>query len=331
MAKRKRLTPANPMFLDADPGFGAAEPVVKRAPIAEVASEAAASAAMSEVVQELNDARDGGRMVITLAPDQISLDYLVRDRMVTEETEMEALMASIRDSGQRTPIDVAMIRPGHYGLISGWRRCEAIRRLQAEGRGPTTIKALLRRPESASEAYLAMVEENEIRVGLSYYERARIIVKVVEQRVFDDHKAALLALFRAASRSKRSKIKSFMSLVETLDGALRFPQAIGERLGLLLAKRLEEDPAFGAALSRQLQAAQATEPEAEQATLTAALGTVFQKKKRGVADKPFTLQQLRPGLKARRYTGRQKLELSGAAMTDDLQDRLLDWLRTQEK
>ena len=50
-----------------------------------------------------------------------------------------------------------------------------------------------------------MVEENEIRVGLSYYERARIVAKAVAQGVFETEKQALQRLFHTASRPKRSK------------------------------------------------------------------------------------------------------------------------------
>ena len=109
---------------------------------------------------------------------------------------------------------------------------------QEEG-GTRQVLALLRHPSEASEAYLAMVEENEIRVGLSYFERARIATKATDQGVYDSDKAALLSLFAAASRAKRSKIRSFLSVVRQLDGVLRFPQALGERLGLQLSKKLE--------------------------------------------------------------------------------------------
>lgn len=329
MAKRKRLSPANPMFLEDETPLTLPPPAMKRAPIAEVASETSAVAAMTKLSQEMAEAREDGRMVIDLRLDQIRLDYLMRDRLVTDEDEMETLMSSIRESGQKTPIDVALIAPGQYGLISGWRRCEAIRRLHAAGEIADTVKALLRRPESMSDSYLSMVEENEIRVGLSYYERARIIAKVVEHRVFESHKTALLTLFRSASRAKRSKIRSFLILVETLDAGLRFPHAIGERLGLQLAKRLEADPAFGIQVAAHLQKAPAPDADAELASLNAALGTTLPKKKRDSAKPAFTQHDLRPGLKVRLYGLDGPVELSGPAITQDLRSRLLDWLKSQ--
>lgn len=330
MAKRKRLSPANPLFLDDETAPVMAPPLaMKRAPIAEVASETSAVAAMTKLSQEMADAREQGRMVIDLRLDQVRLDYLMRDRLVTDEAEMEALMASIRDSGQKTPIDVALIAPGQYGLISGWRRCEAIRRLIAAGEMANTVKALLRLPESMSDSYLSMVEENEIRVGLSYYERARIVAKVVEHRVFETHKAALLTLFRSASRAKRSKIRSFLILVETLDAGLKFPHAIGERLGLQLAKRLETDPAFATQMAAHLQKTPAPDSDAELSSLNTALGTILPKKQRTASKPDLAQYYVRPGLKVRLSGAEGPVELSGPAMTQELRQRLLDWLKMQ--
>jgi ParB family chromosome partitioning protein len=80
------------------------------------------------------------------------------------------------------------------------------------------VLAVLRRPDTAAEAYVAMVEENEIRVGLSYYERARVAARAAEAGVFEDASAAIDVLFSTASKAKRSKIRSF---VRDLRGAGR--------------------------------------------------------------------------------------------------------------
>ena len=74
-----------------------------------------------------------------------------------------------------------------------------------------------------------MIEENEIRLGLSYFERARIVVKLVEQGVFGTGRAALQTLFRSASRAKRSKIGSFLPVVRRLEDVLRFLEALWAR------------------------------------------------------------------------------------------------------
>ena len=158
---------------------------------------------------------------------------------------------------------------GRYGLISGWRRLTALRRLHEEtGEARfATVLALLRRPENAQSAYLAMVEENEIRLGLSYYERARIAAKAVEAGIYPSTKTALQSLFATASRAKRSKIGSFLTLYQTLGDFVRFPQVLTERLGLSLAKIVEEDAGAQARLRRHLEATDAKDPEAEHTLL----------------------------------------------------------------
>lgn len=265
MAKRKRLAPAS---LLGEVASGP-ESISASAPIAGVAAQAAAAAALNEVSEELRRAREGGRMVLELDLAKIEQQHLVRDRLGQAPEELDALVASLRARGQQTPIEVVALEGGRYGLISGWRRCQALARLAEETGRPGKVLALLRQPKDASEAYLAMVEENEIRVGLSYYERARIAVKAVEQGVFGSDREALQGLFGSASRPRRSKIGSFLGIVRALDGALRFPAAIPERLGLDLAKRLSEEPALAADLLRRLTATPAETPEAERAVLEA--------------------------------------------------------------
>lgn len=280
MAKRKRLTPANPNFLEpgvSDPATGletkamyplGVAPTSRPAPpIANVAAVQAATAALDEISETMRLARDQGRMVIDLPLAAVELDYLVRDRVANDDGDMAALIASLRARGQQTPIEVADLGDGRYGLISGWRRCQALLQLQQAGEGDGQVLALLRRPQDAAEAYLAMVEENEIRVGLSYYERARIAAKAVQQGVFATEKKALLDLFAAASRAKRSKIRSFLSIVQALDGALKFPEAIGERAGLTLAKALDADPALAEELRHALAQARPSDAATEQAVV----------------------------------------------------------------
>lgn len=345
MAKRKRLTPANPAFLEAGPTEAsplpgltttAAETPPSRAPIADVATEAATTSALEEMTARMVQDRENGRLVETLNLAEIELDYLVRDRVSVDPEEMQTLMASIREHGQRTPIDVVILGPKRYGLISGWRRCEAVRCLIDAGEPIPGIKALLRRPDGAASAYQSMVEENEIRVGLSYYERAHIAARAVEQGVYETPKAALLSLFSAASRAKRSKIRSFLKLVEQLDGAVLFPHVVGERLGLALAKQIEADAAFGPALKAQLIKVSPSSPEDELALLSAFLERQTKPQKTPVTEpvkdsKPpaFDVEELRPGLSVKLHHSSGRVEISGEAFTEDLRSRLLSWLQSQ--
>lgn len=288
MAKRKRLTPAQDSFLAPDrapevKGFASDLPVGiaprrNSPPIAQVAGEASATAALEEMTQMVTRARAEGRLILSLELSDIAADHLVRDRMVMDEEALENLAQSLRSRGQQTPIEVVDRGNGatpRYGLISGWRRITALGRLagagaSAAGQEAGHVLALVRDPQSASDAYVAMVEENEIRVGLSNYERARIVAKAVEQGIYDDVRAGLLALFGNVPRAKRSKIKSFLSIVAALDDVLRFPAAISERLGLELSKALD-DPALTATLRTRLMARPAEDAAAETALLSEAL------------------------------------------------------------
>jgi len=264
MAKRKRLTPAQPGFLGgAAEGERAPEtksmPVGMSAPIAQVAGEASATAALEEVSAALRSARAEGRMIELLDLDAIDDRHLVRDRLEQNEEEMTALVDSLRARGQQMPIEVVLLSDPTggrtHGLISGWRRLTALRRLYKESSDSKfdQVRAMVITPDTAQDAYVAMVEENEIRVNLSHYERARIAVRAMKEGVYPSQRAALQGLFGNATRSKRSKIGSFIALVDAFDATLWFPSAISEKLGLSLVRELIRDSGFEDLLKKRLQ------------------------------------------------------------------------------
>jgi ParB family transcriptional regulator, chromosome partitioning protein len=271
---RRRLAPAAPR-LDPDvphaehPADPGAFPHLSSAPIARVAAEASSTAALDELADTLRRAREEGRMVLELPLEAIAPDHLMRDRLPAEDAENVALRESIRAHGQRTPIEVTPLAGAlPYGLISGWRRLAALKALHAETGAPrfATIRALLRRPETAADAYVAMVEENEIRVGLSQYERARVAARATARGVFPSEKAALLALFATASRPKRSRIRAFLEIYHALDGSLRFPAHLPERLGLGLVELIRAGG--GAEIAAAIARDDPQTPEAERAALS---------------------------------------------------------------
>lgn len=322
MAKRKRLTPANPTYLGG-PLEVKSMLAPGRAPVAQVAQDSAAAAALDEMADTLRRARDEGRMVLDLPLDVVEPGYLMRDRLRIDAAEMAALKTSIAARGQQTPIDVTALDSGRFGLISGWRRLQALGALDAEqpGAGFDRVRALVRQPVDQAESYVAMIEENEIRVGLSYYERARIAAKAVDQGVFETPKAALLSLYHAASRAKRSKIRSFLVLVDQLDPVLRFPEAIGERLGLRLAQALEADPALGPWLAARLREEASGDAETERRVLDAALKPAVPPH----SPVPDRAPDVAPGVRLSRKGGR--LTLEGPGVDAALETALSDWLR----
>lgn len=335
MAKRKRLVlpdpdaaavPA-PETKSAFP-LGVARTRRSAPPIAAEAVEASRAAVMQDMADALLRAREEGRMVLPLPLDDINANYLARDRTVLHPEDLEALQSSIVSRGQQTPIEIVALNDGQYGLISGLRRLTTLRRLHAsdpEGRFGT-VKALLRKPDDSAEAYLAMVEENEIRVCLSYYERARIAAKAVELGVFDTSKAALLTPYRAASRSKRSKIRSFLSLVDALDGVLKHPEQLGERLGLQLSAAFEANPGLAHRLRAQLEQMHDQTAEAEKTVLEAALRPerkVIKGTNKVIST--FSNSDLRHALQVQRSG--QRLVVEGPDVSSALEAAVRDFLR----
>lgn len=288
-------------------------------PIARVAAEAAGAAAFEELAETLRRAREEGRLVLDLPLGSIAPDHLARDRLPAEDEDMASLRESLRAHGQRTPIEVTPLSGAlPYGLISGWRRLAALKALHAETGDPSfaTVQALVRRPETAAEAYVAMVEENEIRVGLSQYERARVALLAAERGIFASEKEALLTLFAAASRAKRSRIRAFLDIVRELDGTLVFPTHLPERLGLQLVERLRTGE--GPRIRGALEAAAPASPEAEMALLARLLAGP---KAPAPRPEPVTLRDgltLETRLKGRSLT----LTLRGEGVTPELAARI---------
>lgn len=326
--KRKRLSPAAVMggAPSPTPADVAASPrPVSRPPIADVSGDTAQAAALQELSDELRSAREDGRMVLELPLDQVDEAHLVRDRVELDPDEMAVLKESLRERGQQTAIEVVQLAPERYGLISGWRRLTALRELEREGRPFHTIQALIRQPGAASDAYRAMVEENEIRAGLSFYERARIAVQSARQGIYKSSFHAVQGLFSAARSSKRSKIMSFTALVDVLDDKLRFPSAIPEKLGLALAAQLQSQDTFRRTLSEALRKASIETAADERAVLERVLKKA-QAESVSVAERPAPkpAEVIAPGLKL--AVSANRIAVSGKSVDEDLVADLRDWL-----
>lgn len=319
MAKRRRLgapqIEPKPSMPEAVAFSSAA--ATRRPPIAQVASDAAALAAAEKLAAEMQSARTEGRLVTMIPLDAIAESHILRDRIQTDDAEMTALKTSIAARGQQTPIEVVATGPGTYGLISGLRRLTALKALLAETGDAcfSHAKALLKPLHSSPEAYLAMVEENEIRADLSFYERARIAYEAAEQGVFVSPQEAVRILYANTTPSRRSKIASFVSLHQILGSSLRFPTAIPEKLGLALVKAQAADKDFATRLCAALKQGTPSTPEAERRILDAAL--------RGPAGKGKAVE-IAPGITFESRKGRAIL--SGSGVTVDLIEDLREWL-----
>ncbi|WP_377194212.1 ParB/RepB/Spo0J family partition protein [Ruegeria meonggei] len=289
MAKRRRLTAPDTSELEqleagfaAKPSISPFETKSSPPPIAQVAGEAAALNGMAGVTDRLalaqdqgdaarwRDAQDAGLVAEMLSLDQIDADFIRRDRMVEDVEAMDELLESLRVHGLRTPIEVTREGEG-FGLISGFRRLEAFRKLAETDPRFAEIPAFIREAGSGQDAYVSMVEENELRANLSPYERGRIAVLAAGQGVFASTEAAVDVLFAAASKAKRSKVRSFAVVHEALGDLLQHPVALSEKAGLKIASALREGAQ--AKLRQALAGAGALDAKTEWGLLEAALKT----------------------------------------------------------
>lgn len=161
-----------------------------------------------------------------------------------------------------------------------------------------------------------------IRVGLSQYERARVAARATERGVFPSEKAALLALFAAASRPKRSRIRAFLELYHALDGVLRYPAHLPERLGLQLVEMVRAGG--GGRIAAAIAEADPPSPAAELAILGALV-------RRPRPTRPSSREELRPGVTlADELRGHAlTLRLEGEGVTAALRDAVRALLRRE--
>ena len=239
------------------------------APIAQIAGATARrlnvpSTADAQDAGLWRQAEAEGRVIRNLPIERIHLEHITRDRTSLDPEAMEELIASVRASGVRMPVEVAPLGDGTYGLISGYRRIAAVRALAAEGM-PATVPVIVRDETDLGESYARMVEENEVRSQITPYERGRIAVIAAGQGAFPDTTAAVNAIFASASRAKRSKIRSFAALHEELGDLLRNAQDLSERDGLRVAAAMREG--FAAKLRAALERREAGDARAEWAAI----------------------------------------------------------------
>lgn len=212
-------------------------------------------------------AQGEGRVLVELPIGEIRTDALPRDRLdldaVAASDEMEELKTSIRERGQKEPIEVFAVEGG-YQLKKGWRRLTALRQLHGETGDDRFAYAVARVDEgqgSRIDLYIDMVEENVIREDLSFAEMAQ--VAVIAAREEDQPAADLVSrIYASLHKMKRSYIRSFVYLLEELGEALQFPKAVPRNLGVDVARRLQAAPDAGSGLREDLAQAGTAEEQA---------------------------------------------------------------------
>lgn len=223
------------------------------APISQVAAEAASEAEVlgAETREKLaeaevfREAKEQGLVLVEIPLEQINAEEIFRDRLVLLRAELDELRDSILMNGLRLPVEVFELdKPREeqsYGLISGFRRLMVMREIAAAYPNEAqwqTIKAIVRPAENSAKRFAAVVEENEVRAGLSHYERGRYVALTAANGVFQSVDDAVKMLFPVASKAKRSKVRSFALIHDEIGDMLSFPEEITEKQGLRLAQAL---------------------------------------------------------------------------------------------
>jgi ParB family chromosome partitioning protein len=297
MAKRRKLEAPSTADMDRiEEEFRRETPGLARAaPIAQVAAETAAAYQSGTPEDRAAQARDEadasayreatqtGRIIREIPITDIELLSIPRDRTTLEKAALDELEHSLSEHGQRLPIEIYTLSDAAsgkpYGLLSGYRRLLAQQNLFTRTGMPgfATIKAVLRDPDQMGGAFVAMVEENEIRQDLSHYERGRIAVIAAQQGAFHNTEEAVNQMFAAASKAKRSKIRSFAMIFEELGDVLNFPGTFREKDGLRLAQALRAGA--DGRLREVLGTGQGVDPQTEWALIDAVLNEVSDKVK----------------------------------------------------
>ncbi len=257
MAKRRKLeAPTAEQLSEIEEEFRRETSRGAMAPITQVAAEAAAlsqplppearaeQARVAAEAEAFATAKGEGRVIEAVGIEEIEADMMVRDRTEIDPDELMELRLSIAANGLRLPIEIYELEfPSggtRYGLISGYRRLLAVRALfELTGQDQyRTIASLIRPRKETGDAFVAMVEENEVRCDLSHFERGRIAVLAAGQDAFVNVEEAVSRLYAMGSKAKRSKIRSFALIFEELGDMLEFPEALTEKRGLQLASAL---------------------------------------------------------------------------------------------
>lgn len=223
----------------------------------------------AEDAKTFRQARDEGRVLVHLALTEIATDDLPRDRLeleaVAASDEMEELKASIRERGQKEPVEVYEGADGRYQLKKGWRRYTALTQLYSET-GDETFATVIARVEAGQgdriSRYIDMVEENVVREDLTFAEMAQVAITAAEDDAIDEADPSELVnrLYGALHKTKRSYIRSFVFLLSTLGDALQWPKDVARNLGVDVSRAIKGE-AQVAALCEELR--ECASPEAQ--------------------------------------------------------------------
>lgn len=194
-----------------------------------------------------------GLQLLDLDPEQIAQSEF-EDRLPFDPSDLDDLIASMRDHGQQIPILVQRTGPTAYRVIYGRRRMAAARSLGLK------VRALVTQMDD-EQRIIAQGIENTVRRDLSFIEKALFAQRLREAQVPDTTIRAALNIDVGAP--KATTLSTMKMVVETLGEDLI--QAIGRAPGIgrprwrALAERFRDNAARFAGEGRaQLIAALST-------------------------------------------------------------------------
>lgn len=263
---------------------------------------------------------------------------LPRDRTALDPEALRELRDSILASGLRMPVELFELAEPYqgrrYGILSGFRRIAAFRELDAIGiHHHDRVPAFLRAPADNAAAFAAMVEENEIRAGLSPWERARVTLVAVRSGAFATIDAAIDALFPAAGAVKRARLRAAAAVVDLLEYTLAAPETLSERRLLRIAAAVTNG--FGSIIDDAVRQTRSRQPESQ---WQAILPYLVESERQTATDpepdpdrqsrggRPRRFLRIRPQLVIRREATRDGyiLRFTGREATGGLMDDILD-------
>ena len=126
-----------------------------------------------------------GKVFLMLKPETVK-ETRYRDRIDAsfEDSEFQALKASIKSDGQMSPIGVRPVEGGAYEVIFGHRRLRACRELGFD------VKAMVLTDVDDRKLILSMLRENTLRKDVSAYERGLAYKLYIDSRLLTQNDLA---------------------------------------------------------------------------------------------------------------------------------------------
>lgn len=257
--------------------------------------------------------------------DAIDCRKLARDRAKGQDEELVELIESIRAIGLSNPIRVEKAGEGRWELIQGFRRLAAYKTLRDET-GDTEafgkIPAVeMEAGDTLDSLYRRMVDENLVRKDISFAEMAQLALDYAADPSTDeeDPDKAVAILYRSAGYQKRSYIRSFIRLMESLGQSLVHAREIPRALGLGLVGMIDKDPTLATRIANELAELSPQSAQAELAVLRSAA--------QGKAEEQVIAERSDPVAKTRKSGGGQRRVSSSTDLRAEqsVSLRRVDW------